>query len=77
MARNDNTDMVRTPIELAKTIFGSQQSYVSRHVQPKQQQERQMLIANVPVMPAIDGLLAEMEMNNWEPLGNNPLTRGG
>ena len=66
MARNDNTDMIRTPIELAKTMFGGQQDYVSRHVHPKQQQERQMLLGNVPVMPAIEQLVSELEMNNWE-----------
>ena len=66
MARNDNTDMIRTPIELAKTMFGGQQDYVSRHVQPKQQQERQMLLGKVPVMPAIEQLVSELEMNNWE-----------
>ena len=66
MARNDNTDMIRTPIELAKTMFGSQQDYVSRHVQPQRQQERQMLVGNVPVMPVIEKLVSEMEMNNWE-----------
>ena len=66
MARNDNTAMIRTPIELAKTMFGGQQDYVSRHVQPKQQQERQMLLGNVPVMPAIEKLVSELEMNNWE-----------
>ena len=66
MARNDSTDMIRTPIELAKTMFSGQQSYVSRHVQPKQQQERQMLLGNVPVMPAIEQLVSELEMNNWE-----------
>ena len=76
MAKNDNTDMVRTPIELAKTMFGNQQSYVSRHVQPQQQQQRQMLIGDVPAMPAIESLINEMEMNNWEPLDNNPLMRG-
>ena len=68
--------MVRTPIELAKTMFGNQQSYVSRHVQPQQQQQRQMLIGDVPAMPAIESLINEMEMNNWEPLDNNPLMRG-
>jgi hypothetical protein len=77
MARNENTDMVRTPIELAKIMFGNQQSYVSRHVQPQQQQQRQMLIGDVPAMPAIESLINEMEMNNWEPLDNNPLMRGG
>ena len=66
MARNDTTDMIRTPIELAKTMFSGQQGYVSRHVQPKQQQERQMLLGNVPVMPAIEQLVSELEMNNWE-----------
>lgn len=66
MARNDNTDMIRSPIDLAKTMFGGQQNYVSRHVQPKQQQERQMLVGNVPVMPVVEGLIDELEMNNWE-----------
>ena len=66
MARNDNTDMVRSPIDLAKTMFGGQQNYVSRHVQPKQQQERQMLVGNVPVMPVVEELIGELEMNNWE-----------
>ena len=76
MAKNDNTDMVRTPIALAKAMFGNQQSYVSRHVRPQQQQERQMLIGNVPVMPTIESLINEMEMNNWEPLDNNLPTGG-
>ena len=66
MARNDNTDMIRTPIALAKTMFSGQQGYVSRHVQPKQQQERQMLVGNDPVMPVVEGLIDELEMNNWE-----------
>ena len=66
MARNDNTDMIRSPIDLAKTMFGGQQNYVSRHVQPKQQQERQMLVGIVPVMPVVEELIDGLEMNNWE-----------
>ena len=77
MAKNDNTDMVRTPIELAKTMFGNQQNYVARHVQPQQQQERQMLIGNVPAMPAIENVLNELERNNWEPLDNSLQMRRG
>jgi len=54
-------------------MFGGQQDYVSRHVQPKQQQERQMLLGDVPVMPAIEELVSELEMNNWEvPNGRLP-----
>ena len=66
MARNDNTDMIRSPIDLAKTMFGGQQNYVSRHVQPKQQQARQLLVGNVPVMPVVEELIDGLEMNNWE-----------
>ena len=77
MAKNDNTDMVSTPIELAKTMFGNQQNYVARHVQPQQQQERQMLIGNVPAMPAIENVLNELERNNWEPLDNSLQMRRG
>ena len=66
MARNDNTDMIRSPIDLAKPMFGGQQNYVSRHVHPTQPQERQMLVGNVPVMPVVEELIDGLEMNNWE-----------